>query len=156
MTLSLTLTLSAAVFYYVGRPSEPRVREILEVGSELPQTYQDQRHQTSRVFVSLVSTCEFCAQSVPFYRRLLDHSRRLGVEVVVLTVEPPEALRSSLFPDVDWPATIRNVPRLEVPGTPAIILADANGRVAGSWLGQLPPSVERQVLGKISALARKQ
>jgi hypothetical protein len=95
--------------------------------------------------------CHFCQESLPFYRALSDarlKRRDAGLRVVVASTDSSDALSTFLHSNgirVDQVATI-DVRTLKVPGTPALLLVDANARILNFWRGKLPNRQEKEVL----------
>lgn len=95
----------------------------------------------------LQSDCEFCQQSVPFYRRLLDQDTDEIQNAVVAPARDvemsPYLLSEGIIPDTL--AFVENgvVP---VPVTPTLLLVDSTGSVIHAWIGVLEPEQEAEVL----------
>jgi hypothetical protein len=100
------------------------------------------------LLIGTASTCRFCTASMPFYNRLLDVAKGQGVNVVAYTVENLDRNRQYLdahgvAPDAVVGA-IEN--RLLLYSTPTIVLVRRDGTVVKSWLGQLTPSEEDELI----------
>lgn len=99
------------------------------------------------------STCHFCAESMPFYRRLSAHLRSHGTRIVGVSWEPQEANSAYLASNgvvIDG-AVSAGQAGIEVVGTPTLILVNRNGIVLKAWSGKLDELAERDVLRAGSA-----
>jgi hypothetical protein len=110
----------------------------------------DFRAARRTLLVVFTSHCQFCIQSVPYYRRLASMRDKQGAKVRVIAVgfEQDQGARS--FPgEQAWqPDQLVIVPpsKLKVRGAPAILLVDANGTVVESWLGETSAETYEDIL----------
>ena len=153
VVVSLTLALTATGMYFYAPALEESRPEVFPVGSELPRTLAESG-AGAQLVLGLRSDCPYCVASSSFYSKLIEHCRRSGVRVRVVTLESPDAVRAVLFADLDSDVDVRRIRQLDFRGTPAIVLADGLNVVVASWLGQLSPALERRVLDDVSSLAR--
>jgi hypothetical protein len=114
--------------------------------------------KNSAVTVALVvqSSCRFCADSMPFYRRLAKLRSAGNVQLVAVSMEPADTLKDYVKKnevDVD---RVGHLTGLEIPttGTPTLVVIGRDGTVRGSWLGRLSSSQESDVLRMISNSGR--
>src|SRR5262245_34306043 len=113
---------------------------------ELPGVQWSERPQT--LVMVLRKDCQFCSASAAFYRRLLEETARLRVPVIAALPDEPAASQEYLHKlGIAVPA-VRTVSlsSLGVGATPTLVLVDASGAVAHSWVGQLPAAREAEVL----------
>jgi len=102
------------------------------------------------LLVVMKSDCPFCIASSGFYRRLLDEqqTRRASVQVLFVAAEDDarfdESLRENGLP-TGRTARMRGN-SLKVRGTPTLLLIDRSSRVQTVWEGQVPASVEKQIV----------
>ena len=103
-----------------------------------------------RTLVLAISTsCHFCTDSVPFYRKLGAEDK--GVKMVAVL---PQAISESKdYLDVKGVRVdeIKQAPlnTLGVRATPTLLLVDGAGVVTDVWVGKLQPDQEAQVLSAI-------
>jgi hypothetical protein len=95
------------------------------------------------------STCRFCNESVPFYRRLLDESAKRRVRAVALMFDQPEAgtayiARTGLH--VQQVVAVDGSQLTGIAGTPTLILLAKSGVVVNSWVGKLTADTETEVI----------
>jgi hypothetical protein len=103
--------------------------------------------KNGRTLVLAVSTtCHFCRESEPFYRRL---QREVGQRVKMVAVLPQaEDEGAQYLKDAGISAdSIRQVALSDIGirGTPTLVLVDARGNVTGVWRGKLQPGQEEEV-----------
>jgi thioredoxin-related protein len=94
------------------------------------------------------SKCPFCRQSMPFYARAIEVAHKYEVRVVALTSEDTRVNALFLQSQGVLPNAVVALKdnSLKVHGTPTLILARQDGKVAMSWLGKLTPEHEAQVM----------
>lgn len=107
----------------------------------------------------LQKDCHFCTESAPFYQRLeREMARNSNVRLVAVLPNTVDESKKYLG---DLGLSIHEVRQaslssLGVGGTPTLILVDGTGKVEASWVGQLPPGKETEVLKRlhVSTVAR--
>lgn len=140
-------------------PSAPEPEPRYKVGDRLPPVNGLRPAGSSQtLFMFLNSECRFCTDSMPFYRRLAEEARKLhagskGIRLVAVSRESERTTRQYLAEHelpvdrvVEIPPTER---RVNVSGTPTLILADANSTVRAVWVGRLDAEREREVFSAI-------
>jgi hypothetical protein len=96
----------------------------------------------------LQQDCVSCLDSLPFYRRITDaFKERSRVQSVLITPRQPELAREFFEKEGLSFAVVLQAKSglLGVSLSPTLILADSNGTVHGSWIGQLSPQQEHDV-----------
>ena len=117
------------------------------VGAELkvPELEWEQGKRT--LILALSTTCRFCTESAPFYRKLraeVDSRTRL-VAVFPQAVEGGRNYLISLGLPVDQ--VIQSpLSSINVAATPTLILVSDEGKVIDSWRGKLPAATETEVM----------
>ncbi len=101
--------------------------------------------------VLFISThCKFCAESLPFYRRLSEARslRPAGVALRVVSLDPPDNIRRYLAEHQVSVDGVYPLDRSLLPlsGTPTILIADRTGLVSNSFVGALDSRREAAVL----------
>jgi len=102
------------------------------------------------LILAISSTCHFCSESAPFYKKLAQ--KRGNIRLVAVLPQPVadgQKYLSKLGVSVD---EVRQLPldKIGVQGTPTLILLDASGIVRNSWVGFLPPEAELDVLNALA------
>jgi hypothetical protein len=102
--------------------------------------------------------CEYCEESVPFYRSIVSEvtkrSPGIAVQLVVVTSDDRETAMDFLRTNQIAISTVMPISgvkmrALKVPGTPTLILTDRAGVVEQVWIGKLTAAGEREVLRKL-------
>jgi hypothetical protein len=118
-------------------------------GELIQDTPQLALKESSRtLLIGTASTCRFCTSSMPFYNKLQQAARSHGVKIIAYTAEDRDTNRRYLdahgvVPDA-LVGALEN--RLLLYSTPSIVLVDRGGAVLESWLGQLKPAQEDELL----------
>lgn len=94
--------------------------------------------------------CQFCHDSLPFYKRLSELEKNYGLQAHLLAVMPDDATLAAA--DLQSAGisveSVYNQPldAIRITGTPTLLLVDASGRVKREWYGRLTPSSEKEVI----------
>lgn len=122
--------------------TQPQARRITVAGVDFSRS-----EKTLLLF--LQQDCKVCIESVAFYRRITDNFPDPGnVQLILITPNEPKTA-GKFFRNEGLPvATVLQGERglLGVKLSPTLILADSTGIVRGSWIGQLSPEREAEVL----------
>lgn len=159
----MCLTIAAAAGRTLVRPAPPDGPVVMppapygagEKVEPIPGV-PDGRYRTLLMVVS--SSCRFCTESMPFYRRLVAsrQSEGLDVQIVALYVasDTEESVRRyfeafDIIPDRILPFSMKHLNRIA--GTPSLVLLDASNTVIGSWRGKLNRAAEEDVIAAIGS-----
>jgi hypothetical protein len=100
--------------------------------------------------LALRTSCSYCHASLPFYKQLGDLERSNALHAHILAVMPADASVGSSFlakDDVEVQAIFsQKLDVFKVSGTPTVLLVDSGGRVERTWVGQLTPQLEKEVI----------
>ena len=109
----------------------------------------DFSRSSKSLLLFLQQDCDICIDSFPFYRQLLDTFQDpRNVKLILITPNQPE-VASEFFENEGLRfETVLQGKRglLGVQLTPTLILADSTGTVFGTWIGQLSPQQQADVL----------
>jgi hypothetical protein len=139
--------LVAGVFRYMPHTATAHAK-VERPGADdvLDPALLDIPHDTESILLIAISPgCRYCADSMPFYSRVLTLSRksRRHVAVVFSSSFPVAITRPYLLGHhVDAGHVVQTPPGILVTGTPTVMLAGADGRVTARWLGRLDPTQE--------------
>jgi hypothetical protein len=99
--------------------------------------------------LALSSSCHFCSESAPFYKRLI--LSKGSTQIVAVLPQPVEEGKGYLQRLGVSADEIRQLPLgdIGVQGTPTLLLVDASGIVKERWVGRLPTEQEASVLGSL-------
>ncbi len=135
----IMLTLGGRYVFPKDVPIEPDPSTTLEgpaVGRVLPLDGVDFKANGTTVIMAMKTTCMWGKAVAPFYRQIVTAKDTHYRVVAVLPdglAQAKEYLRSLNLPiSAVFQAELRE---LDVRGTPALIVADEQGRVRASWLG---------------------
>lgn len=127
------------------------------VGDYLPAvTGIDWGRHGSTLVLALNSSCHYCRESAPFYRKLAQ-ARVTGpdrdLDMIALFQNDSLAVRSF---NTQLGLSIRSfsdvaLEKLNIVATPTLFLVDRKGRVDRAWVGVLTPRQEHEVLELASA-----
>jgi hypothetical protein len=100
------------------------------------------------------SSCRFCTDSMAFYRRLTDVARQRRIAVLGATGEDPRINETYLsLNQVKLDRVISaSDNKIQVVGTPTLLLLDSRGTVLKVWRGRLSADAEQTVLTALSSL----
>ena len=111
--------------------------------------------RTNGKTLALQTSCHFCTESAPFYKRLSEATAtRRGLQMVAVFPQPVD-VSAQYLSQLDVPIhsilQVRFVD-MRVVGTPTILLVDASGRIERFWIGKLGKADEDAVLSVIGAV----
>lgn len=104
------------------------------------------------LIMALSTTCHFCAESTPFYQKLVgQRTGRSDVRLVAVMPQPVDEARHYLSEHAINVDEVRqaSLNSISVRGTPTLVLVDGTGAVVRSWVGKLPPEREIEVVDTI-------
>jgi peroxiredoxin len=106
----------------------------------------DQSPNTVLVFVR--STCQFCTNSMGFYRSLAERAPASNFRLVVVSVEHPDVTRAYLKKHAVSPTAVAQAAASHPGGrtTPTLVVIDQRGVIRRFWSGQLDDARQHEVL----------
>jgi thioredoxin-related protein len=123
----------------------------IKIGQQL--TIADIKFPTrgQTLILAISSTCHFCTESAPFYKKLAQ--MKGAARLIVLMPQAVEDGRKYLDKMGVSVDEVRQLPldRIGVQGTPTLILLDSSGVVRDLWTGFLPPEAQLAVLKAVKA-----
>jgi hypothetical protein len=160
IVMCAAVTAAAVQYTLATRTTAAPARRIpVPIGTKLtlPAEATDSARVPAIVLV-LNTQCRYCTESMPFYGRLalLPQAQAGQVRISVAGFEAPEAMRSYLDKHTLPVRTIMPLAQsgFNVTGTPALVLAAADGSVVDSWDGWLNPEQEKDVIRAVEKLVR--
>jgi hypothetical protein len=116
-------------------------------------------YDAATITVALVvqSQCQFCAASMGFYQQLAKHRAAKKLQFVAVSRESVTTTTEYLKQhgvEVDA-VTMLKGSEIMTSGTPTLVLVRKGGLVDASWIGQLNPSQEREVLRRITSTLKR-
>ena len=144
---------SAALVKYLRSPQQGLLPPQVKVGQSLDLRGIDWQSSRSTLVMALQTTCHFCSESAPFYRRLVAAAGQSHVPIVAVLPEAKHESEAYLRElQVDVP-NVRQVSfrDIQIRGTPTLLLVDRTGVVRQMWVGKLPADREQDVLDQLDA-----
>ena len=110
--------------------------------------------RADRTLVMALSTqCHFCSESSGFYQQLLPAAVASKVPVVAVfpqtTSEAQDYWTGHNLPLDGVKLTQESLDRIQVMGTPTLIVVDRTGHILRAWAGKLPAQGEAEVIKAI-------
>lgn len=118
-------------------------------GTRLSSIDVDWAQSRQTLLLAMSSSCHFCSESAPFYKRLAES--KSGTRLVAVLPEPAEDGQSylkRLGVPVDEIKQL-SLDRIGVQGTPTLLLVDNSGVVKKYWVGKIPPEQEESVVSAL-------
>lgn len=135
-----------------GARNNPRAQSSL-VGKTLSIANIDWSKNQQTLILVLQKGCQFCDESVPFYRRLLTKELSSPTKTHLVAIFPhnndesKQYLKDKMIEIADVrQASLKSV---GVQGTPTLVLVDNTGTVLEQWVGKLPATQEDAVLSRL-------
>ena len=124
---------------------------MIAAGDRLAISGVDWSRHRQTLLMAIQSSCHFCSESAPFYRRMLAATSTTGVHVTAVLPEPQrvgmEYVRSLGITLDD--VREASFSALKIRGTPTVMLVDERGVVRKVWMGKLSASREDEVIDTI-------
>jgi thioredoxin-related protein len=126
----------------------------ITTGAKLALPGIDWAKSDQTLLLVLQKGCHFCAESAPFYKRVIEEFGNQDT-VQVIAALPQEVDESKQYLN-ELGVQIGNIKKINpstlgVSGTPTVVLVDGTGTVTGVWVGKLPRESESEVLNRLSA-----
>lgn len=135
-------------------PFRAAQRDVIQHGTKVPSLEGvDFERAGITVAVMIHSECQFCADSLPFYRRLSALRSEGKIQLIALSHEPLDTFRPYLSQrdiHVDGVGHLQGS-EITTAGTPTLLLIGRDGTVRGSWLGRLARWQEEEVIGQLTS-----
>lgn len=140
------------VRWYLGK-RQPRFQGI-KPGDRLHSDLIGWGKHDRTLILAMRVGCAFCERSMPFYKRLADMERDGAIHVHIVAALPDDASAARAFLNAQGLTSIDFVPgiplnRLDLAGTPTVILVDKDGLVLNVWLGLLSKRGEDSLITSI-------
>jgi hypothetical protein len=124
-------------------------------GEQLPALAGYDWHAHGRTLVlALRNGCHYCEDSAPFYRKIAEMEQAGQIKyfhLVAIFPDSPDIVKQTLQSEGLSLQAIPSTPLriFKVEGTPTAILADQNGHVIDSWVGELNSKQQDAVLDEV-------
>jgi len=135
--------------YIFSSSSSPEPAQTINKQITLPDVTWSEQPKT--VVIALQTSCHFCNESAPFYKRLIENIKGKNIKLVAVLPTAIEKSRAHLdklgLNDLDIKQA--SLDSIEVDGTPTLLLVNDKGEITNSWIGKLPPNKEAEVINKL-------
>jgi thioredoxin-related protein len=134
-------------------PTKSNVRQTISIGNRLEVQPVNWGSSTKNIVLVLSTTCKYCQESAGFYQKLARECEGRHIRTIALFPQSVEQARSYLESEgvrvtEVWQA---QPGKLNVQGTPTVLLVDNNGVVQHVWIGKLPASQEKDLLATLGS-----
>jgi hypothetical protein len=133
------------------RPGNAKFENGLQKGQVLAQLPSIDYGATHQTLIAVLSTkCNYCTESLPLYRRLLEKPQTAQQATRIVAVFPNPQTEVDRYKQQNQ-LNLESLPAvnnstLGVTGTPTLILVDSTGRIVDFWVGKLSEAEEQQVI----------
>lgn len=150
------LVVAVALCVFVFRHRTNRSADLYQppaVGSRFGLADGNWQISNRTIVLGLSTTCHLCAESAPFYQRVVDACKREHVRVLAVLPQPVSQAESYLKSKNLIVNEVRQaaLQDLKIKGTPTVVLVDKAGIVRDAWVGKLPPDEEKLVLDELGS-----
>lgn len=138
--------------YLLPSSSQPE-RLAPAIGKQMNLSDVNWASQPKTLVFALSTTCRFCNESAPFYKRLIENVKDKNVKLVAVFPVNAEKGKAHLK-ELDLEnLEVKSSPlaNMQVSGTPTLILTNEKGEVTNYWVGKLSPEKEADVLNKLNS-----
>jgi hypothetical protein len=133
--------------YYFTRHAPPMARPV--TGSKLNISGEDFRSNRNTLVIALQQGCHYCAESVPFYQKIIA-ARKNDLHLLVLLPEDNslQYVRNLHLDVTDVKQA--SFSSYHVGATPTLIYVNSQGIIANVWMGKLTPAIEGEVMNTLA------
>lgn len=138
-----------AITRQFGVPAPRATAPGYEVGEVVGDFGIDFDGRAATIVLYLQTDCRYCAESMPFYRRLIEgFGGKSDANVVVVGYEEEATLRRYADENGLAAAQVRSIAlgSAKFIGSPTVLVVRSDGSVAKEWRGLLPGSSEAEIV----------
>ncbi|HEX8567442.1 MAG TPA: hypothetical protein VF648_17520, partial [Pyrinomonadaceae bacterium] len=109
--------------------------------------------QPKTLVLALSTSCHFCNESAPFYRRLLEETKGKNIRfIAVFSTKTEDSIKHLEKLGING-FEVKQAPisALDASGTPTLILTNDKGEVTNFWIGRLPANKESEVINQLNS-----
>ena len=139
-------------FFAKSDPSQQaRVEPTVDKQINLPD--ENFANQPKTLILALQTTCHFCNESAPFYKRLIENAKGKNIKLVAVFPQSVEESTAHLNELGLSGMEVRrsSLDNIQVSGTPTLILTNDKGEVVNYWVGKLPADKETEVINILNS-----
>jgi thioredoxin-related protein len=129
----------------------PRVQPT--VGTKINLSDENWSAQPKTLILALQTTCHFCNESAPFYKRLIQEAKSKKIKLVAVFPTKVEESTAHLNELGLSGMEVKQSPlgTLQTSGTPTLILTNDKGEITNFWVGKLQPDKEDEVITTLNS-----
>ena len=137
-------------FFFQQNPQPQPTTEIVK-GAKVSLVDIDWQGNQKTLLLVLQKGCKFCTESMPFYKTLVEKAKEKGIKLVAVLPNSSEEGSQYLRENGVEIQEVRQATlnKINVQGTPTLILVDEKGKVSNSWIGKLPSNKEVEVISSL-------
>lgn len=143
-------------WHYLSPKPRLRLQSGLQKGDPFPELQSiDYSNSPQTLLIAISSRCEFCSESVPFYKQVSDAGLESSnsTRIVAVFPDPEDEARQYIQQkhlSMSFVARV-NFKALNLVATPTVILVDNTGKILDFWIGKPSKEAEQQILKAINA-----
>jgi thioredoxin-related protein len=152
VAIALVAVLAKRYVFTGPNPNQAPEQVQSNVGTKVSQIDVDWSKSDKNLVLMLSTSCHFCTESAPFYKRLVE--QRTQQDTFHLTAVLPQPVTEAQSYLNGLGVNIAEIKQLSpaalrIRGTPTLLLVNSAGVVTEEWLGKLPPDKENEVLSRL-------
>ncbi len=151
--IGIVITAVLVIFLFVRnyRQRESNIPPTVALGSKFALKDVNWQASDKNLVFAVSTTCHFCTESAPFYRKLVEACKQQHVHTVAVLPQPLAEAQAYLAGEGVTVDEIRQSPlsNLDISGTPTLVLVNRAGVVKNVWIGELPSSKENEVVTRL-------
>lgn len=140
--------------YLLSSPTgDPSARVQPTVGKKINLTDVNFSEKPRTVLLALQTTCHFCNESAPFYKRLVEETKGKNIKLVAVfpTTVEDSARHLNELGVTGFEVKQAPISALDASGTPTLIITNDKGEVTNFWVGKLPAEKETEVINQLNS-----
>ncbi len=145
-----------AVSYFRGQKLQTQAPPVQPLTPQLGQTLPvslpvTNSGKTNTLLIAVREGCHFCEESMGFYKELADNAARANAQILFVLSEPVSRSSGYLAGyNIQHPQVLQaDLTRLDVGGTPTLILLNQQNRITRFWVGALHGARQAEVRSAI-------
>ncbi len=121
------------------------------IGSKMNLSGVNWANQPKTLILALQTGCHFCNESASFYKRIIASVQNKNVQLIAVFPSGQEESAAHLNELGLTNLEVKQSPlnRLQVGGTPTLILTNDKGEIMNYWVGKLTPGKEAEVISQL-------
>lgn len=152
VSILLVVFIVQRTFFGSAPTAEPAAQpRVPAVGAKIELADYNFSPQEKTVLLVLSESCKYCTESAPFYRQLVERAKTTDTKVIAAF--PAEKEKSQKYLSTLGLSEIEvrqsSLDKLQVRGTPTLLLINKQGEITQAWVGKLPPEKETEVFNQL-------